>query len=67
MLNDLSTLCRARLTAWRAEKRTAIAESETLKRQEELARLETELDAEKTMNASLREDMENIAAELQNI
>lgn len=50
-----------------AEKRTALAESEALKRQEELARLEAELDAEKTLNASLREDMEDIAAELQSI
>nr|CDS32881.1 tropomyosin [Hymenolepis microstoma] len=51
----------------KAEKRTERAEEEMTRRQEELIRLEAELDAEKTLNASLREDMENIVAELQNL
>ncbi|VDL62634.1 unnamed protein product [Hymenolepis diminuta] len=52
--------------AW-AEKRTERAEEEMTRRQEELTRLEAELDMEKTLNASLREDMESIVAELQNL
>ncbi|KAM3183018.1 hypothetical protein ACTXT7_011172 [Hymenolepis weldensis] len=54
-------------TKYKAEKRTERAEEEMTKRQEELTRLEAELDMEKTLNASLREDMENIVAELQNL